>query len=150
MSSSRRSPPRLSDSPGRSIGESLLGKPFDQRAGHLGRPLELKPVSSPLQNLELVLAGDVLGRLFGLASAERGILVSPQQRCRRFHVGIHAQARPWMVAGKVGAVVVETGGEPPGSRQRANEMVDGHGRYRRTQHAAQAPVLVLAEDLLGL
>src|SRR5438477_7462575 len=82
MSSRRRSPPRRSDSPGRSIGESLPSDGGDECAGHLVGPLELEPVSRALQNLELVLTCHMLRGLLSLQTSERRVLVAPCQHSR--------------------------------------------------------------------
>src|SRR5437016_7540844 len=105
MSSRRRNPPRLSDSPGRSIGDSLLADGFPEREPNLVGPLELQPVSGAFENLESIVSSHVFAGLLSLQTPQRWILISPKQRCGRVDLHVTAQARPPVVARQVGAVV---------------------------------------------
>src|SRR5690348_2393546 len=94
MSSRRRRLPRRSASPGRSIGESLLGKRGGQREGHLVRALELEPVAGALEDLEPEGSGDESMGALGLGAAERRVAVAPQQRRRGSDTRVPLEALP--------------------------------------------------------
>src|SRR5438445_12231083 len=124
MSSSLRSPPRLSDSPGRSIGESLLIYDLDERAAHFVRPLELKPVSCAFQDLESIVPNHLSRGALSLQTTEGGILVAPQEHGGRSDLHVARQRRPPGSGHQVGAVIVGRGGELSGDRDRWGEVLD--------------------------
>src|SRR5437870_7170773 len=136
MSSSLRSPPRLSDSPGRSIGESLLIYDLDERAAHFVRPLELKPVSCAFQDLESIVPNHLSRGALSLQTTEGGILVAPQEHGGRSDLHVARQRRPPGSGHQVGAVIVEPDVESTRSRHRADEQLNQRAwhRYRVGAH----------------
>ena len=106
-------------------------------------------MSGAFENLESIVSGHMFAGLLSLQTPQRGILISPKQRCGRVDLHVTAHARPPVVARQVGAVVVEPRGQAARPRQRADEMLDRAARHRLTKHAAQPPEVILGEHVLG-
>src|SRR6267378_1597074 len=113
MSSSRRRLPRRSlSSPRWSMADSLMSCSSGQRTAYGRRALELKPVAGSLQDHELEFGLDVLAGGLHPPPAQRGIVVTPDQRRPHFDGSYVREALPGTSAGsEVGAVVVEGRGE---------------------------------------
>src|SRR5713101_855699 len=103
MSSSRRRLPRRSlSSPPWSMAHSLSICGVGERAAHFGRALELQPVPGAFQDDELVRPVDVTARGLGAETAERRILVAPEEDGRRLD---RADVRQPLPSGPAGAEV---------------------------------------------
>src|SRR2546423_5541988 len=94
MSSRRRSPPRLSDSPGCNIADSLLCDDLDEPGAHFVGTFELKPVSGAIENFQPVVPRHVSRGALSLQTTKGGILVAPHQHSGCADLDIPRKGRP--------------------------------------------------------
>src|ERR1700693_54330 len=102
-----------------------------ERAADLARPLELQPVSGTFEDLQPVRTVDLAGGCLDRSPSERGVLIPPKESGRPRALQILRTGRPPPASGaKVGAVIVEGGGQPPWAAERTGEVFDHAERHR--------------------